>query len=69
MQAISLDDTPFAGRTSRPAAPIARHQLKCSACGSALAGRLEGTRTWGGRLVRIYLCGCSRRRRMEVAAR
>jgi hypothetical protein len=66
---IDWRDSPFYGRTSRPAAPSTREQLECRACGSSLAGRLEGTRTWGGKLVRVYLCGCKRRRRLEVAPR
>jgi hypothetical protein len=69
MARIALDSTPFHGRTSRPVVPIVRERLECRACGSSLAGRFEGTRTWGGQLVRIYLCGCKTRRRVEVAAR
>jgi hypothetical protein len=69
MASIDLHDSPFYGRTSRPAAPLTREQLECRACGSQLAGRLEGTRTWGGRLVRVYVCGCKTRRHVEVAAR
>ena len=68
MRSVNLTDARFSGRVSRPpGAGAARVRPECSACGSSLAGRLEGTRTWGGKRVRVYLCRCTHRRRVEVA--
>jgi hypothetical protein len=69
MRSVDLDQGAFYGKVSWPAVAPERIRPECLACGSSLAGRLEGTRTWGGKLVRVYLCGCKRRRRLEVAAR
>ena len=68
MSTINLTESEYYGRTSRPAAGLERPHTECLGCGSSLAGRLEGVQTWGGRRVRAYLCGCGRRRRVEVAA-
>ena len=68
MFSVDLDQAGFYGSTSRPTVPVTRERLECRSCGSQLAGRLEGTRTWGGKLVRVYVCGCQHRRRVEVTA-
>jgi hypothetical protein len=69
MRSVDLKDRPFYGSTSRPMAQLEYTQAECLGCGSSLAGRAEGVRTWGDKLVRVYRCGCKRRRLVEVAAR
>jgi hypothetical protein len=51
MRSISLDDTPYLGTTSRPAAEAQRTRSDCSRCGSSLAGRFEGTQRLGRQVV------------------
>jgi hypothetical protein len=67
MPRIALDSTPFYGSTSRPTARLEYTRPECLGCGSSLAGRSEGVRKWGGKLVRVYRCRCRRRRLVEVA--
>lgn len=69
MPRIALDSTPFHGNTSRPAARLEYTRTECLGCGSSLHGRCEGVRRWGDKFVRVYRCGCKRRRLVEVAAR
>lgn len=68
MTRIAIDSTDYRGRTSRPGASTVTIIPFCSRCGSALGGRLEKVeRTLRGE-VRIWLCGCGRRRRIRRAA-
>lgn len=48
---------------------IAHGRATCLGCGSQLGGRYEGERQWGVKRVRVWRCGCKRRRMVEVAAR
>jgi hypothetical protein len=72
MPSIALDDTPFAGTTSRPASS-STVSTSCTGCGSSLAGRKQRSRrATVGRaryLVHTWGCGCGKRRtiRQEVA--
>jgi hypothetical protein len=69
MRSVNLDDAGFYGNTSRPVARLEYTRTECLKCGSSLAGRSEGLRKWGDKLVQVFRCGCGRRRRVEVAAR
>jgi hypothetical protein len=69
MQRIALDSTQYYGNTSRPAARLEFTRTECLKCGTSLAGRSEGLRRWGDKLVRVFACPCGRRRRVEVPAR
>jgi hypothetical protein len=69
MRSLDLDDTPFNGRTSRPAGSTGMGP-SCTRCGSALGGRLARTVRRPGVVIRTWVCGCGRRRvlRREVSA-
>lgn len=55
MPTISLDDSPFEGRTSTP--PTNRAEPSdCRHCGSQLGGRYVGVRFMGRRAVRVWAC-------------
>ena len=69
MPSISLQDSPFAGRTSRP--PTNRAEPSdCRHCGSQLGGRYVGVRFIGGTATRVWACPCGHERwiPMELAA-
>ena len=69
LRSVNLDDAGFYGSTSRPMARLEYTRPECLGCGSSLAGRSEGVRKWGDKLVRVYRCRCRRRRLVEVAPR
>jgi hypothetical protein len=69
MPSISLNDTPFDGRTSPLPSGGEPPSLKCRRCGSALAGRREKMRrqtTAGIRyVVDTFRCRCGRGRHVR----
>jgi hypothetical protein len=69
MSRIALDSTPFYGSTSRPVGRLEFTRTECLKCGSSLAGRSEGLRKWGDKIVRVFACPCGRRRRVEEPGR
>jgi hypothetical protein len=66
MPTISLDDSPFEGRTSTPPTNREAEPRECRYCGSQLAGRYQGVRFIGGRAKRVWTCGCGHDRRLDV---
>ena len=66
MPTISLDDSPFAGRTSRPPTNREAGPRGCRHCGSQLAGRYKGVQDIGGRPVPVCACGCGHDCRIPV---
>jgi hypothetical protein len=68
MSSVQFDSTPFSGRTSRPAAPIAAVEPGCTGCGSSLVGRLERVQREQSFTLWIWKCGCGRRRRLRREA-
>jgi hypothetical protein len=68
MRSIDLQDSPFAGRTSRPATNREAEPRECRYCGSQLAGRYVGVRFFGGKAKRVWTCGCGHDRWLDVRA-
>jgi hypothetical protein len=69
MPTISLDSTPFAGRTSTPPRNREVAPRQCRACGSQLAGRrYQGVQDIGGKSMRVWACDCGAARRMPLEA-
>ena len=69
MPTIDLDGTGYAGATSRPSWQPVMRAAECRHCGSSLAGRAVGIRTWGEKLIRVFACPCGHDSHVEVAAR
>ena len=73
MPEITLDSTPFQGRTSSLPWRLPHDPLECRRCGSSLAGRRQAVRNTTRRgttyLVEVFRCRCGRGRhvRREVA--
>jgi hypothetical protein len=77
MHSLDMNDTAFAGRTSRPGASIGKHDPNCTRCGTSLRGQLDdverfldkatGTRA----TIWRWRCRCGRvrtLRRLEVVS-
>jgi hypothetical protein len=64
---IDLQDTPYHGATSRPAAGVGVSQ-NCRRCGSSLRGRLEEVRRQPKFTLWVWECRCGARRRVRKAA-
>ena len=71
MTRIAIDDTPYSGTISRPAASARAVSPTCTRCGTSLAGRGEPTERFLDRssglvaTVWRWRCGCGRARTLR----
>jgi hypothetical protein len=68
MSSVQLDSTPFSGRTSRPAAPIAAVEPGLHEVRQLARRRLERVQRERTCTTWIWKCGCGRRRRLRREA-